>query len=160
MPFQPLTGRDGDACVQLAHRHAIVAGYGVVGRMVVQQLASAGLRVTLVETNLDTIQKQLEANRFNVVYGSVAETDTLRKAGIDSADALIITIPDEAVAVRACRHARELHPDIFIAARTNFFSQGLLATQAGANSVIVEEVVTAEAMKEAVIQSVLGGEGG
>ncbi len=65
-------------------------------------------------------------------------------------------IPDEHQAIEACRIARQLNPHIYIAVRTNFVSQGMLATQAGANHVVVEEVVTADAMQCAVVQQLLG----
>ena len=55
----------------------------------------------------------------------------------------------------ACRVARELSPNIYIAARTNFVSKGLLATQAGADHVVIEEVITAQAMKEAIIEHLI-----
>lgn len=139
----------------LRHRHAIVAGYGPVGRMTAEKLEAAGLRVTIVELNLQTFERQLSLDR-RVVYGDVADPEVLRTAGIDSADALILAIPDERQAVRACGVARGLNAHLFIAARTNFLSQGLLATEAGADHVVVEEVVTAEAMQQAVVHRLLG----
>lgn len=135
-------------------RRAIVAGFGPIGRMTAEQLERAGLQVTVVELNLHTIERQLHLDR-RVLYGDVTDPEILRRAGIDGADALILTIPNEAAAVQACEVARQLNPAIFIAARTNFLSQGLLATQAGADHVVVEEVVTAEAMQRAVVDRLL-----
>lgn len=143
---------------EIKHRHAIVAGYGPVGRLVAQRLEKHGLSVTILETNLDTIERQLDLDK-RVCYGDVIDPEILRTAGIERADALILAIPNEAAAVEACRIARELQPDIFIAARTNFFSQGLLASEAGADAVVVEEVVTAEAMRKVVIDALVGDEG-
>lgn len=134
--------------------YAIVAGFGIVGRMVAQQLDEAGLRVTLIELNQTTIERQKSQAR-QVVYGDVRDPQTLRQAGIDHAEALILTIPDEEQAVEACRVARELNPRIFIAARTNFFSRGMIASQVGADAVVVEEVITAQAMQQAVVEKLL-----
>ncbi len=131
------------------HHRAIVVGFGVVGRMVALELERQGLDVTIVELNLDTIEKQLGLNK-NVIYGNVLEVETLKRAGIDRADVLILAVPNEEDAVQACKVARSLNPDIFIAARTNFVSKGMLCSQAGADCVIVEEVVTAQAMQKAV----------
>ncbi|MEX0886584.1 MAG: NAD(P)-binding protein [Phycisphaeraceae bacterium] len=134
----------------LRDRHVIVAGFGPIGRTAVQKLEDAGVQVTVIELNEQTIEHLLERQR-QVVQGDVTRPDTLRAARIEQAQALILTIPDEEAAVAACRVARELNPGIFIAARTNFLSKGLLATQAGADEVVVEEVVTAEAMQRAVM---------
>ncbi len=135
--------------------HAIVAGYGPVGRLVAERLEEHGLAVTILELNLDTVERQLDLNR-RVCYGDVLDPQSLRTAGIERSDALILAIPNEQAAVEACRIARELQPDIFIAARTNFFSQGMLASKAGADAVVVEEVVTAEAMRQAVVDALIG----
>lgn len=133
------------------HHRAIVAGFGVVGRMVAMELERQGMKVTIVEMNLDTIEKQLELDK-NVVYGNVLDPDTLMRAGIKEADVLVLAVPNEEDAVNACRIARELNPDIFIAARTNYVSKGMLCSQAGADCVIVEEVVTAQAMQQAIME--------
>lgn len=140
---------------KIRHRHVIVAGFGIVGRMVAEQLEDAGLDVTVIDLNEKTVDQQRRLDR-RVIYGDVCDPACLRDAGIDRADALIVAVPDEAQAIQACRVARELHPEVFIAARANFVSRGLMAAQAGADCVIVEEIVCAEAMQQAVMQRLLG----
>ncbi len=141
---------------QLKHRRAIVAGYGPVGRLIAEELEKAGLQVSIIETNLDTIQRQLGLNR-PCFFGDVRDPDVLHKVHIEQADALILAIPDEEIALEACKIAHALNPDLFIAARTNFFSRGLLARQLGADAVVVEEVVTAEAMRKTVMDALSFG---
>ncbi len=136
-------------------RRAIVAGFGVVGRMVALELEREGLDVTIVELNLSTIEKQLHLDK-KVVYGDVTDSDTLTRAGIDHAEVLVLAVPNEEQSVSACGVARKLNPDIFIAARTNFVSRGMLCTQAGADCVIIEEVVTAQAMQKAITERLNG----
>lgn len=130
-------------------RLAIVVGYGLVGRLTAERLAQAGFRVTIVEMNLSTIQAQLSLDK-RCTYGDAREAETLHKAGIDRADALIVTIPNEEATLEVCRVARELRPQLFIAARTNYVSRGLKARSMGADAVVVEEIVTAEAMERLV----------
>ena len=147
----PATGQD--ACGQAGSpprpRRVIVAGYGPVGRTVVDQLEADGFEVKVVELNLITIERQLGLDR-DVIYGDVADPKILAAAGLAAAEALILTIPDEAASLKACQAARRLAPQIYIAVRTNHVSGGLLATQAGADEVIVEEVITAQSMTAAV----------
>lgn len=133
----------------------IIAGFGPVGRAIAQKLDEANVDIVVIETNEATIARQRQLAR-EMVHGDVADRQVLLDAGIREADALILTIPNEEAAVRACELARELSPDIYIAARTSYLSKGLLATQAGADEVIVEEVVTAEAMQQAVMRHLLG----
>lgn len=143
------TSRQHHDRINPSHHRAIVAGYGVVGRMVALELERSGLEVTIIELNLKTIEKQLGLDK-KVVYGDVLDPETLRKAGIDKADVFVLAVPNEEDAIKACSLVRKLNPDIFIAARTNFVSRGMLCTQAGADCVIVEEVVTAQAMQQAI----------
>lgn len=122
-----------------------------MGRMVARQLEHTGFELAIIELNIETIQKQLGLDK-RVVYGDARDRETLKKAGIERADALILAVPDEDVALASCRVARELRPHLFIAARTNFMSKGMLCQQAGADYVVVEEVVTAMAMRDAVMR--------
>ncbi len=149
------TSRQHHDRINPSHHRAIVAGFGVVGRMVALELERSGLEVTIIELNLKTIEKQLGLDK-KVVYGDVLDPETLRKAGIDQADVFVLAVPNEDDAIKACAVVRELNPDIFIAARTNFVSRGMLCTQAGADCVIVEEVVTAQAMQQAIISKFNG----
>ena len=135
----------------------IVAGYGPVGRVVCDLLEKSGFSVTVIDVNERTSQQQPRESRQFVV-GDVRDPTVLVDAGIREATALILGIPDEDQAVVACRVARELSPNIFIAARTNFVSKGLLATQAGADHVVIEEVITAQAMKQAVVQHLIASD--
>jgi len=136
-------------------RRAIVVGYGLVGRLTAQRLEQDGVRVTIVEMNLETIQKQLGLER-RCTYGDARDPETLRRAKIDKSDALIVTVPDEEAAVEIVRVARKLRPDLYIAARTNFVSRGLKAKAMGADDVVIEEMVTAEAMERLVREHVCG----
>jgi len=153
------TARAGEASsAGSARRRAIVVGYGLVGRLVAERLAADGCVVTIVEMNLATIEKQLGLDR-RCTYGDAREAETLRRAGIEKADAVIVTVPDEEAAVEVVRVARKLRPGVYIAARTNFVSRGLKARAMGADDVVIEEVVTAEAM-ERLVQQHLCVEGG
>lgn len=133
--------------------HAIIAGYGVVGRCAAESLKNTGFAVTLLEIKRATIDTQT-ALGYRAVLGDVTRADDLRAAGIATATALIITIPNENEAVEACRIAHGLNPRVFIVARTNFVSKGLAALQHGADYVVVEEVVTAHAMRDVVAKKI------
>ncbi len=128
----------------------IVAGFGLIGRFVTESLEKASVHVTLVEMNPSTVSDQQELGR-SVVAGDVSDRAVLEQAGVTSAHALVLTVPDEAAAIRACGMARELNPEIYIAIRTNHMSGAMIATRSGATHVTIEELVTAQAMSDAVI---------
>ena len=139
-------------------RRVIVAGYGPVGRVVADGLVKAGLKLTVVEMNPRTCDRNDCADR-PFIRGDVRDSAVLEQAGIATADALVLAIPDQQVVVEAVAAARRLSPRIFIAARTNHVSFGMQARAAGADHVVVEEIVTAEAMDRAVVQRLIGSGG-
>lgn len=137
----------------------IVAGFGPVGRAVTEMLEGAGLPVTLIERNARTVATQSALGR-RAVLGDICDPDVLREAGIEQADAIILTIPNEDATVQSCVVIRSLAPAIFIAVRTNHVSGALRADQAGADHVTVEEIVTAESMQRAVLLKFVDGDPG
>jgi len=130
--------------------HIILAGFGVVGRALADRFAVLGLEFAVIELNPSTVHKQTVLGR-KVVYGDVTNPDVLEEAGVGRAAAVILTIPDEAAALKACREIRDHSPDIFIAVRTSYLSGKFLAHQLGADVVTVEEVATAQAMEREVL---------
>ncbi|MEM1447135.1 MAG: NAD(P)-binding protein [Planctomycetota bacterium] len=130
-------------------RTAIVVGFGPVGRLVAEGLADAGFAVTVLETNPKTVEQQRKLGR-NILLGNACVADDLIAAGIETAETLVLTMPREEDALTACRVAHGIRPEVFVSARTNFVSKGMLAMQNGADHVVVEEIVTAEAMRAAV----------
>ena len=78
-----------------------------------------------------------------VKTGKGFSIDELTKAGLNSASILALTIPDEEAVLTATSLARRLSPDIYIIARTNYSSQGMRATQLGADEVVKAEQAVA-----------------
>jgi len=133
--------------------HVIVAGFGPIGRMIVERLEKENVRLTIVELNPATVQHQKGLGK-RVLFGDIANVDVLESADIESTDALILTIPDDEAVTRACVAARRLAPQVFIAARMGVVSHLDMAREAGADHVTVDELAAAEAMVSAVMDRV------
>lgn len=129
----------------------IVAGFGVVGRAVVDRIERDGARAVVIEMNTNTVEKQQRRGR-KIVFGDVSDPEVLISAGVHDASALILTVPDDAAVLRACTVARAKNPGLFIVARTSYLSRGMRAMSEGASSIVVEEMVTAEAMEKVVAE--------
>ncbi len=128
----------------------IIAGFGPVGRALAEALAKHQHEVAIIDTNPRTVRVQQALGR-RAIHGDVSDPRTLEAAELNSATALIVTIPDAAKAIQACRVARALAPSLFIAVRTEFASEGIAALQSGADSVTVEEIAAAESLAEKVL---------
>lgn len=133
--------------------HAIIAGFGLVGRAVADELKRLGATYTVIDLNPSTIATQRRLGR-EILFGDASSAEVLEEAGIHGADFLILTIPDEESVLRACRIARELKPDVFIIARANYVSQGVVAAGLGADGVVVEEMATAIEMERMLKKSI------
>lgn len=132
-------------------RYVVIAGYGPVGKAIAEALQAASCRYTVIELNPRTV-RDLQSRGVSAVYGDVSNADVLESAGLFGADALVLTIPDEESTLRACETARRVAPDAFIAARATLASRGVLATTLGADHVTVDELATAEAMRDQVME--------
>jgi CPA2 family monovalent cation:H+ antiporter-2 len=132
-------------------RLAIVVGFGPVGRLVTQGLEASGFTVTILEANAKAVERIRGAGR-RVLHGDARRRDDLLAAGAMHAQTIVLTMPDAHDALEACQVAHALKPELFISARANFVSQGMLCVQAGADHVVVEELVTAQAMRDAVVE--------
>jgi ribosomal subunit interface protein len=146
-------GREVEEPQHDRRKRVIIAGYGPVGRALADELLKLAIPFTVVDTNPDTARTQ-EGLGVPVLCGDATDPVVLRAAGIETAAAFAVTIPNGYEAVRACAAARTLAPDVHIAVRTTFLSQGLGALRAGANTITVEEIATAEAMAREVSQQI------
>ncbi len=136
---------EGEAEQADTRKRVVVAGFGPVGRVVADRLSASGFQITIVEMNPDTVRKQSSIGR-RVIFGDITNEEVLHSAGVASADAVLLTMPDDEAVLRATRHIRELNSQCFIAVRTHYLSGAFLAKEVGADHVTVEELATAEAM--------------
>lgn len=133
--------------------HAIIGGFGPVGRAVADKLERDGAHVTVVELNPRTVERQVMVGR-RVIYGDISNPGVLESAGLQDAGAVILAAPDDEAMLRACEAVRAANPSVFIAVRVSVLSIALRAKVLGADHAIIEEVVTAHAMADQVVHEV------
>ncbi len=146
-----LTPQDAARCIG----RVIIAGFGLAGRWVAEIFDRHGIDYVIVEENAETVAAQRKLHR-KAIEGDIACEETLRRAGIDTASILVLTITDEQAVLRVTKMARELRPDLYIVARTTHASAGIQATQCGANEVIKAEQVVARSFYEMLLRKVAG----
>lgn len=133
-------------------RHVIIAGFGPGGRSLADRLSVMGVPYVIVDLNSSTVQRQARAGR-QIVYGDISNPDVLEAAGLATADAVMVSIPDDEAALRAVQAVRLAAPDVFIGVRTQYLSGKVQAMMLGANEVVVAEVAVAVAMDRDMIRS-------
>jgi D-arabinose 1-dehydrogenase-like Zn-dependent alcohol dehydrogenase len=125
-------------------KKVIIAGFGLSGRAVATICERYGIDYVIIEWNAKTVQTQRDLGR-QVIEGNIAAEETLRKAGIEDASVLALTVPDDASIKKATHIAKAINPDLYIIGRAVYASVGMQIEKAGADDVIkVEQVVARE----------------
>jgi CPA2 family monovalent cation:H+ antiporter-2 len=109
-PARPLGASD-----QLA-RHAVICGFGRIGRELAAALDARGLKYLVIEYNPE-IARELRDRGVPVVYGDAANPAVLEHAHLERARFMAVLMPDASAAELATRHARAVNPRLDIVAR-------------------------------------------
>jgi CPA2 family monovalent cation:H+ antiporter-2 len=134
-----LTGRvDPDLRVQKLElsRHAVICGYGAVGRRVAEVLEKQKFSYLVIELD-PTIIANLQSHGIPVIYGDASNPEILAHASLDKARVLICTIPDYVAAELTARNALRINPKLDIVARVHRDSDVELLRGAGVSEIVL-----------------------
>ncbi len=96
--------------------HIVILGYGTVGRTLGEVLMTN--KVPFVALEIDpSLVRQARRAGHPVRYGDCGSEEMLRRAGVDKARTLVVTLPDHVLERAVIRMARRLNPEIHILAR-------------------------------------------
>lgn len=133
-------------------RHAVIVGFGPVGRTLAGLLRENEVETVVVELNLDTV-RALGRDGIKGIYGDATHRDTLGQARLQDAVALILSSSSMHGMPETIRVARELNPKITIFARTLYLREVDEVRAAGADVVFSGEGEVALAMTEYLLRT-------
>ncbi|WP_340619684.1 YbaL family putative K(+) efflux transporter [Xenorhabdus siamensis] len=125
--------------------HAIVVGYGRVGRLLCQHLQERNFPLVAIEDTRAGFEELGEAG-ISAVMGNAAKKDIMTLARLDCACILFLTIPNGYEAGKIVENAREMRPDINIIVRAHYDDEVTYITERGANHIIIGEHEIAKTM--------------
>ncbi|MGF7152073.1 CPA2 family monovalent cation:H+ antiporter-2 [Sphingomonas zeicaulis] len=99
------------------HDHAVIVGYGRVGRVVGRLLREHDLPVVVVDRDRRRVEA-LRAEGIAAIYGDAATPGVLEAAGAGQAHLLVVATPEGFQTRRIIASARSLNPAIDTAVRT------------------------------------------
>ena len=99
-------------------RHAVICGYGAVGRRVAEVLEKQKFSYLVIELD-PTIITRLNNNNIPCIYGDASNPEILSHADLDKARVLVSTIPDYVATQLTVRNARKINPKLDIIARVH-----------------------------------------
>jgi monovalent cation:H+ antiporter-2, CPA2 family len=102
--------------------HAIICGYGRVGRLIGPALARRGFRFVVVTQQRDEIDR-LRSQGVTAIYGDAANPVVLEMAGIGDARLVVAATSDPNETRLIVERVRALNPNVDIVARTHSDSE-------------------------------------
>lgn len=126
-------------------RHAIVCGYGGVGRMVADALARRGFTYVVLEQDRRIVE-ELRRRGALALYGDASNPELLARAGVAEAAVLVVAISDPTAARLTVARAREAGRRLYIVARTHSQEEWHHLRTGGADAPIWAERELAAAM--------------
>jgi voltage-gated potassium channel len=116
--------------------HIIVVGYGRTGAKTCAELIKSKKQFILIENNEEVLKYLPKNPTFQIITDDASKEEVLQKAGIEEANSLIITLPDDADNMLICITAKGLNPTINIVARASEESAEKKLYRAGATKVV------------------------
>jgi len=121
--------------------HAVVCGYGRVGRVILGALERANVKCLVIDQDR-AVMDDLRRGGAMVLRGDAANAVLLDRAGVGRAWALVVAIPDPLAARQVVSLARRLNPRIDIVVRTHSAAERMFLESQGANEALVGELVS------------------
>ncbi len=140
------------AAIDKLNDHVIICGYGRNGRQAAHVLKKHDRRFVVVETN--PVVTEAINHKFSelVLTGDSTKDETLIKAGILRAKALITTLPVDADNLFIVLTAKHLNPDLIIISRASDDNSDTKLKIAGATNVIMPDRVGGAHMASLVMK--------
>ncbi len=99
-------------------RHAVICGYGTVGRRIAEVMERQKLAYLVIELD-PTIISELNTLGIPCIYGDASNPEILAHAYLDKARVLVCTIPDYVATALTARNALRINPRLDIVARVH-----------------------------------------
>lgn len=129
--------------------HVVVCGYGMFGRTVANRLRKRGTSVVVIEYNTDEYERTLEDDHL-AVNGDARQEGVLKKAGVERARSVIGAVDDSNVNIQTAVVVSQISPECRMVVRVGDEMYESLARRAGADDVVIPEVITGEQVTESV----------
>jgi CPA2 family monovalent cation:H+ antiporter-2 len=130
--------------------HAIVVGYGRVGKVVCALLREHGIRYIAADLDAHAVTRDRREGH-DVFYGNAADPTFLESCGLKSAAGVIITIHDHGLIDTVVAHIRALRPEIMIVARARDAAHASHLYQLGATDAVPETIEASLQLSEAAL---------
>jgi len=120
--------------------HFILCGFGRVGEEIARRFKEEGAPFVIIENRPEPIAR-VEQTEYLYLQGDATEDEVLKQAGIERARGLVAAVGTDTDNTYITLSARGLCPDLFIEARASSEEARTKLERAGANRIILPEVI-------------------
>ena len=125
--------------------HAIICGYGPVGRGLCASLADEGIPALVIDLNAEAI-RELHSDGKAALFADARQPEVWDLCCVDQARLVAFTFPATPEIAGAIQFARERNPSITVLARTKFSTEAEKLRNVGADIVILDEAESGHAV--------------
>jgi len=154
--FAARLGRSGTAAAELtvrpssAQNHAIVVGYGRVGKVVCALLKEHGIPYIAADLDAPAVTRDRREGH-DVFYGDAADLTFLEACGLSTAAGVIITIHTQSAIEDVVEQVRSMRPDILIVSRARDEAHASQLYSLGATDAVPETIEASLQLSEAAL---------
>lgn len=131
-------------------KHAVVVGYGRIGKVVCSLLEQHGIRYIAVDHDASGVARDRRAGHV-VYYGDASDLRFLKKCGLQKATGVIITIHSQRDIDKVVEGARAIRPDLLIVARARDAGHARHLYAIGATDAVPETIEASLQLSEAAL---------
>jgi len=124
--------------------HVILIGAHRMGQELIKELHKKH-KLVIIDYDPEVIKKLVKKG-YNCIYGDVYNDFILEKAKAHKAKLAVLTIPDDKIILAVIAKLKKMNPKIKIFTRANFTEDAIKFYEAGANAVIMPEVIAGQKM--------------
>lgn len=128
----------------------VIIGFGRVGRMIADMLATHGRPYVAVDSDVDSVSAHRRQG-FPVIFGDVSRHELVDKLQLGHAAALVLTMDDPVLTVRLTKKVRGWCPGLTIVARARDAGHAAELYRAGATDAVPETLESSLQLSEAVL---------
>jgi len=150
--FKKLIKKRMEKQVEKLNNHVIITGFGRTGKQAAKKFKDYHKKVVVIDVNnLSDEEKLVDYKDVFFIEGDATKDEVLEKAGIRKANSLLTTLPTDADNLFVVLSGRQISPKLKIVSRATNETTAKKMKLAGADKVIMPEIIGGEFMASLVV---------
>jgi len=137
--------------IKMLQQHIVIIGYGRTGKQALKKLKNHNKKVVIIDTKMPENDRLIDFKNIFFLEGDATQDDILQNVAINKAHSLITTLPSDADNLFIVLSSRQMNKELKIITRASKEKTIKKMKLAGANHVILPEVIGGDFMASLAI---------